>query len=94
MSPMDQDVKKYLAKNIFVLKQMKQILLSHNRVFSLNAALGDVVSASMLLNNNILLAGIDTLLSDPLADKVTEEEVNEKELFGDADEEANLGKLN
>lgn len=91
---MDQDVKQYLAKNIFMLKQMKQIVLTHNRVFSLHAAMGDVVSSSMLLNNNILLAGIDTLLKDPLTSRVEEEKVNEEDLFGDADDEANLGKLN
>lgn len=91
---MDQDVKQYLAKNIFMLKQMKQIVLTHNRVFSLHAAMGDVVSSSMLLNNNILLAGIDTLLKDPLTSRVEEEKVNEEDLFGKADDEANLGKLN
>lgn len=94
MSNMEQDMKKYLAKNVFMLGQMKQILLSQNRVFSLSASSGDVVSASMLLNNNILLSGIDILLNDPMVEFTKEEEVNQDELFGVADKDANLGKLN
>lgn len=94
MVPMEQDVKQYLAKNIFVLGQMRQIIIAHNKVFSTHAALGDIVSSSMLLNNNILLSGIETLLKDPIANEVIGEAVNEEELFGEADENADLGKLN
>lgn len=59
---MEKDFKDYLDSSVFLLKQVKQMLKSHNRMFAVSASNGDVASASALLNNNIAIASIETVL--------------------------------
>lgn len=57
-----QDMQEYLNSSVFLIKQLKQMLRSHNRMLSISASNGDIASASVLLHNNVALSSIDILL--------------------------------
>jgi hypothetical protein len=59
---MEKEFKHYLDSSVFLLRQVRQMLKSHNKMFAVAAANGDVASASALLNNNIAVASIETVL--------------------------------
>lgn len=73
----DSDYQDYVNKSVFLLKQLKRVMLSHNNMLSVSASTGDVVSASMMLNQNVMISGIDTVLLHVVASTAKEDKVPE-----------------
>lgn len=77
----------YVAKSVFLLKQVQLIMQASNKHLAVLAANGDIMSSSVLLNQNVILASLEKLLEHPEA-QVASTEVDE--LFP----EVNVEELN
>jgi hypothetical protein len=80
---MDEDTQRYVNDSVYLLKNLKTMLANHNKSLLLLAGSGDVLSASIILHNNVAQSAITTVLSHKVTEKATppEEDTLDEKVF-------------
>lgn len=78
----------YVNQSVELLRQLKRLMLSHNNMLSISASMGDVLSASIMLNQNVMISAIDSMLRHP-ATKVVQD-ITPQDSMGQSEKEGVL----